>query len=301
MAVIVSVGTILAHGLVIVATGMTDNLLVMMVLGNAVFAGFYLAVPIISLPLIQSHVEYHLGHQKAALSDARRALCGNSWVYVVMMVSGCIGVLLLYSSQVSALYGFQFFSSTSFELGVPNIAFLYLILPVQGITFGVALGAIVVVIRYLWRVAGKVSIDVYRLEDYSCVSSVMVLTFVLLSSMLSVLGIFALFLPFPEEIVTRFSSLFTWVAGSGLLFVLVTGLPVLKLRNRIEPVLFSETRQARQHASGGSNSAALVQLMYLESRSSWPFGTRLRRMIVFGILPPAAWVLAAIIENTLYS
>tara|TARA_B110000259_G_C13887535_1_gene351550 strand:- start:502 stop:732 length:231 start_codon:yes stop_codon:yes gene_type:complete len=44
----------------------------------------------------------------------------------------------------------------------------------------------------------------------------------------------------------------------------------------------------------------LTHQMFLESRWDWPIASHVQKLVLFGLLPPLAWVLAAMIENAMY-
>ena len=44
----------------------------------------------------------------------------------------------------------------------------------------------------------------------------------------------------------------------------------------------------------------VTQQMFVESRWEWPIASHVQKLILFGLLPPTTWVLAAAIENVMY-
>jgi hypothetical protein len=44
----------------------------------------------------------------------------------------------------------------------------------------------------------------------------------------------------------------------------------------------------------------LMHQMFIESRWEWPIAAHVQKLVLFGLLPPLAWVLAAMIENAMY-
>jgi len=49
-----------------------------------------------------------------------------------------------------------------------------------------------------------------------------------------------------------------------------------------------------------SESDLLTRQMFIESRWEWPIAAHVQQLILFGLLPPMTWVLAAVVENLLY-
>ena len=104
---------------------------------------------------------------------------------------------------------------------------------------------------------------------------------------------------------------------SGLLIVAMYLLPVIVLRNRVrrqreneliviyealtngEPVVEFEG-QLSQQLEPTSKSDLLIQQMYVESRWDWPVGMHVQRVVLFGLLPPFTWVMAAFVENVIF-
>lgn len=81
--------------------------------------------------------------------------------------------------------------------------------------------------------------------------------------------------------------------------------PVAILRNRIH-VLLHEAQLALAEEMADENFTAvdrerlMMRQMYLESRWEWPLASNVQKLIVFVLLPPAAWVMAALVENLLF-
>jgi hypothetical protein len=91
--------------------------------------------------------------------------------------------------------------------------------------------------------------------------------------------------------------------------------PVWILRNRIRDKKLAEmgqiTRSLRGdkeavktmniHALDAPTTAAdlLTHRMFLDSLWEWPIASHMQKLILFGLLPPLTWVVAAMIENTM--
>jgi hypothetical protein len=56
------------------------------------------------------------------------------------------------------------------------------------------------------------------------------------------------------------------------------------------------------HALDAPTTAAdlLTHQMFLESRWEWPIASHVQKLVLFGLLPPTTWMLAAMIENSIY-
>ena len=55
-----------------------------------------------------------------------------------------------------------------------------------------------------------------------------------------------------------------------------------------------------ENLAAADQERLMVKQMYLESRWEWPLASNIQKIIVFGLLPPAAWVMAAVVENLLF-
>jgi hypothetical protein len=55
------------------------------------------------------------------------------------------------------------------------------------------------------------------------------------------------------------------------------------------------------HALDAPTTAAdlLTHRMFLDSLWEWPIASHMQKLILFGLLPPLTWVVAAMIENTM--
>jgi hypothetical protein len=56
------------------------------------------------------------------------------------------------------------------------------------------------------------------------------------------------------------------------------------------------------HALDAPTTAAdlLTHRMFLDSLWDWPIASHVQKLILFGLLPPLTWVVAAMIENAMY-
>jgi hypothetical protein len=44
----------------------------------------------------------------------------------------------------------------------------------------------------------------------------------------------------------------------------------------------------------------LTYRMFLDSLWDWPIASHVQKLILYGLLPPLTWVVAAMIENAMY-
>ena len=85
--------------------------------------------------------------------------------------------------------------------------------------------------------------------------------------------------------------------------------PVLLLKKRIQVAKRKELAivhqgirelEAEPNYAPDAMTLLLTRQLFIESRWEWPIAGHVQKLIIFGLLPPASWVLAAVIENSLY-
>ncbi|MCB1646128.1 MAG: hypothetical protein KDI36_11780 [Pseudomonadales bacterium] len=97
-----------------------------------------------------------------------------------------------------------------------------------------------------------------------------------------------------------------------LLLVALSFIPLFIIKSRMSSAKAMEINLIRQALAGNLASAgqshfgekladfSLGELMYYEDRIKnlweWPFEAHVRRLVIFGLLPPLTWVLAALVE-----
>jgi len=170
----------------------------------------------------------------------------------------------------------------------------------------------------LIHVARHIKIDMLQLNDYSAVANAGVRFFL---SYIPFLSFFLLVIFLKNEETEALAIAFNLrlIMVSGLVAVvllLLYGYPVWILRNRIRNqkiVDLAQVTRALRGDRGAANSIVIQGLgkptttsdllthqMFLESRWEWPIASHVQKLILFGLLPPLTWVMAAIIENSMY-
>jgi len=97
-----------------------------------------------------------------------------------------------------------------------------------------------------------------------------------------------------------------------LVFICISLIPLFVMKSRIAVAKTMEINLIRQAIDGNMKNVGLSQfgerlakfspgeLMYYEDRIKgiwdWPIEAQIRRLIIFGLLPPLTWVLAAVVE-----
>ena len=120
-----------------------------------------------------------------------------------------------------------------------------------------------------------------------------------------------------DELFNEFSLILTvlvliLLGGLAILYLL----PVWVLRTRIRDAKQAQLDLISGALSGNAvafeniiavspdepltRSDLLTRQMFIESRWEWPIAAHVQQLIIFGLLPPSTWVLAAVVENLLY-
>lgn len=189
----------------------------------------------------------------------------------------------------------------------------YVIFPLLGIPGGLTLGVYRIQHRYLTVLAQSTSIDLLDLSRCAHISQPAVRFLVVAGVSLSFLFLIPVAAPEAESVVSTM-TLFILAMAAVIIGLYVH--PVYLLRDRIldeknlelglvrlalngEPGVVSKSLLAR---SGGSLTPGdwLSYQMFIESRWDWPIGPQIQKIVLFGLLPPITWALAATIENVLY-
>jgi hypothetical protein len=92
--------------------------------------------------------------------------------------------------------------------------------------------------------------------------------------------------------------------------------PVWILKNRIRDKKIAEMGQITRSLRGDDDAMSKISIqgrgaptttvdllmhqMFIESRWEWPIASHLQKLILFGLLPPLTWVVAAMIENAMH-
>lgn len=199
--------------------------------------------------------------------------------------------------------------------GGHQLIFTFIISPVLGLTLGVGTAIAIKQIISLTHAARHIKIDLLHLNDYAAIAEPLVRLFLYLIPIMSTLPLMMLFIENPREVagIAQVALIFTFFCAAVLL---AYAYPIWVLRNRIKEAKESElnlvTRSLRGdkeairkiniHSLEAPTSATdlLTHQMFLESRWDWPIASHVQKLLVFGLLPPFTWMLAAVIENTMY-
>lgn len=190
------------------------------------------------------------------------------------------------------------------------VVFFYIILPLNHYCVAQFAVTIPACSRFLHAVARDIRVDILRVEDYSAMALPAVAVFAVACMLLGVILALGTLDPSIEqfsEVAVLFLILF------GLLILSLVGWQVVVLRNRIAAHIRAERLAVIRALDGddselvgtrlgadASRTELLAHLVLLDTLSEWPIGPHLQKIVLFGLVPPFAWVMAATVENALY-
>jgi hypothetical protein len=204
---------------------------------------------------------------------------------------------------------------TAFATGGPDLIYCFILNPIVGLISGMLWAIIISQINSLVHAARHIKIDFLQLNDYAAIANPGVRVFLCTIPLMSVLPLMILYGDEPEDVafLMRIMVAFVFI---GVVSILPYAYPVWILKNRIRDKKIAEmgliTRSLRGdkeavkainiHALDAPTTAAdlLTHRMFLDSLWEWPIASHLQKLILFGLLPPLTWVVAAMIENAMY-
>jgi hypothetical protein len=228
-------------------------------------------------------------------------------VFMTGMMFGLLEFGLLHHFDISYLHPIGIV-----EAGPGVAALFFLIYPLGGAAFAQFTAPMRYYDMFLRETARTIRVDILRVEDYAAIMHPAVIVFVTSCIIIGALLVVPVLLDVPEieQIVDLTIAIFAPIAILGTANLCV---PALILRTRFVSAISQERNfvlrglQGDTEALAASRSAAdynrvelLAYLNVLNNLSEWPVGPHLQKIILFGLLPPVAWVLAAAVENALY-
>ena len=231
----------------------------------------------------------------------------------VVSVRGRLMMIFLFTLFGEGLfYGFYYFSSLAsgnpisiievlhapHRVGSVVVLFHYLFLPLASVVGALCVVGLYQLYGALMVLAKSLDLSLYRLPEYVVVSNTAVRFFLTLIIFLTFFPLaFLLGLtPYASVLINTFALLVLGLPVFGLL-----AYPVWTLRKRIRIVRVDAlTGVVEKLEESGPSADLLSQLRFLESRSDWPVSGNIRQVLLFGLLPPITWALAAAVENWLY-
>ena len=230
---------------------------------------------------------------------------------ITLLLTLASPILAAQRLDISVLDAIQAFAADG--LAAPILVFS--LWPMVGVALGIGFAIGVTQIIGLTKVARTVQIDLFQLPDYSTLASPTIRVIIIVLVMSSILPVSMFFIDDPV-INAQLIKLMIAAWSIVLPALLAWWYPIFILRNRIR-LKKTEELNALLLAIQGDDTALsnsciprrgneistadlLTHQMFIESRWEWPIASHVQKLVLFGLLPPFTWVLAAAIENALY-
>ena len=204
---------------------------------------------------------------------------------------------------------------TEYATGGPELIYLFILSPLNGLMAGMCCAIAISQIISLTHAARHIKIDFLQLSDYAAIANPGVRVFLCAVPLLSIFPLMMMNVDDPEDadLMMRVSLMIVLLAVALLLLYLY---PVWILRNRIKDKKLAEMGQITRSLLGDDDAMSTISIhgrgaptttvdllmhqMFIESRWEWPIASHVQKLILFGLLPPLTWVVAAMIENAMY-
>lgn len=181
-----------------------------------------------------------------------------------------------------------------------EVHFLYGMLFYMNITTVLVLFFVFRLVRHLIHYAANIRISLFRYRVYSTFSGVFVIYFSGTVILLSVALLLGPFFGFDGVLV---ASIFFFGA---LPWSLLVGLPIFKIAKRMSKARESELLRVEElidkttSAGVDAGDDYLNRLLEYERQVMdvwvWPFSSKIKQLLLFGLLPPLTWLIGAMIE-----
>lgn len=189
--------------------------------------------------------------------------------------------------------------NSSLSFGVDGVITWLLMVALNGYALGLLLTSQIHLSRVMCHTVRTLSFNLSQLADLQPASMPLVRLF-------AVISLFVSSWTFSVEIGGFPIAIYFFITPISLTVLFLYFLPVLLLRGRIKEKkeaalkknleMLAELDRQDEHEIIG-HSAMLTQQMFIESRGEWPVAPHLQKLILFGLLPPLSWVMAAKIES----
>jgi hypothetical protein len=210
--------------------------------------------------------------------------------------------------SITNIYAYLFTS-------LPAFLVLFILNGISGTFLSILLVMMFRQITVLSRISTLIDLDLSNLEQYTALSNPAIRLTFLTVAVYSVFPLLLLVVDFPGVETSLTKAVLSMLPLSSLTLVAYF-YPLVRLRNRISRLRDDELSLINQALVGddqalsrlsisgqglpGSTVELLMYKLYVESRHDWPIAIQVQRLVLFGLLPPFTWVIAAVIENTLY-
>jgi hypothetical protein len=273
---------------------------------NGAFAGLALGVARMAARHLEQSVRRNLGHDPlvAERMNGPTPVMRYRWVVALVIIAYVLQAWLRLLREVEQASG----------TGEATLHLLFVFLPllVNFLAGGLLLlgfGTAVVLLR---RFAQGLEPDLRRLDQYSCFALPALYLIAALSVTLGAGAAGMVLFDGAAAVVPSFLGRTSTMFGVALPFAL---LPMWEIHRRILVTRDAERERVVRALDGDGAALAdsvvdrrggsdrgewMSQLLWLDSLPTWPLGGYLQRFVLFGLLPPITWVLAAFVENALF-
>ena len=182
---------------------------------------------------------------------------------------------------------------------LPMILLWFVLVPVVALSFSPLCLVLLREIINLNRIGREMDVDLYNLDNLQAISNPGVRALLLTALLISTLPVVAHLDNFEDAAV--YSVTFAVVLIFSPVFFFYFR-PVWMVRNKIKQakqLTLNALDEQLRHA-GDAGTDLMTRRMFVETRMEWPIGGNIQKMVVFGLLPPLTWVMAAAVENLLY-
>ena len=293
--------------------GFPPNVIATMIVMTCALIGAYLFITLFfsrateaDLRLLVS-LDSQVEESIVLLKPSRTSLLIFMVVCLLVAVINILGPIFLLHPEMTVKQILGDFGSSK-----TNIVLFYLLLPLFGVIAGPLLCTLFMQCKSLTNAARRINIDLFKLLRYSTIANPLVKIVIFVVSLVAFLQLAVVFVGLPEFTRYVLVVLLILFLISIPIFTLF-GYPVIILRNRIkekkeeEMMKIAQALEQAEAESDPNNSSIDLSLantvtyqMFVESRWEWPIASHVQKLILFGLLPPVAWVLAATIEYALY-
>ena len=251
----------------------------------------------------------------SSAEDGIRLLRPSKYIMLPSIVFGITFVFILFLAAEGTLKDRTMIESFSAlnSGGMNWIVIQYVFVPLLGVASGTTLATYLSQSQSLVHTAHHLNIDLLQLSQYSNIANPLV-RFVVAALLFLTFGPFFVVLDPALGNAMQLGALALVIVSTPIL--LLYAYPILVLRNRIKEEKVRELSIVFQALEGDDEAITAARIrrpgpplsigdllthqMFVESRWEWPIASHLQKLILFGLLPPLTWVLAATIENVIY-
>ena len=273
---------------------------------NGAFAGANLGLAVAAVRHLEDSVRRALAHDAAVA--AHFAAPPEALPHRGL----ALGVMVLFVGQA----WFRLFGEIEAGIGggVETLKLTYIVAPLA-LNF-LAAGLLALALGYAVlrqrRLARRLEPDLRRVQQYACFALPVLQLFGVYSIVLGAAAASVVLFPGSSAIVPAYLTRTTVMV---LLFLPISLLPLWEIHRSIERTRNEERERVLRALDGDADALRdsvvdrrgsagrgewMSHLLWLDALPAWPLGPYLQRFLLFVLLPPVTWVMAAAVENLLF-